>query len=234
MKGLYHGIGLMVAFCLLFTVLITSVEAVVYWNTGYFEKQYRKYDVLEKVHMEMEDLLYVTEEMMAYLKDEREDLKILTVVGGEERFFFNEKETRHMVDVQGLFLKAMQFRRMAVGFLMLFGGLLLWKKQEAVLWRMLQWGIGLLLGSMAGLALLISTDFTKYFTCFHLIFFDNDDWILNPKTDLLINIVPEGFFRDTAFLIAGVFLTTAAVLWLLAAFLYKRAEKRAEKQRKII
>ena len=230
MKGLYHGIGLMAACCLLFAVLITSVEAVVYWNTGYFEKQYRKYDVLEQVHMEMEDLLYVTEEMMAYLKDEREDLKILTVVDGEERFFFNEKETRHMVDVQALFLKAMQYRRAAIGLLVLAGGWLLWKKQEVVLWRMLKWGIGLFVGSMAGLALLIFTNFTKYFTCFHLIFFDNDDWILNPKTDLLINIVPEGFFRDTAFLIAGVFLTAAAALWLLAAFLYKRAEK----QRKII
>lgn len=234
MKSLYHGIGLITVFCLLFAVLITSVEAVVYWNTGYFEKQYRKYDVLEQVHMEMEDLLYVTEEMMAYLKDEREDLKILTVVDGEDRFFFNEKEICHMVDVQGLFLKAIQFRRVAVGLLILFGGLLLYQKQKAVLWRMLQWGIGLVLGSMAGLALLISTDFTKYFTCFHLIFFDNDDWILNPKTDLLINIVPEGFFRDTAFLIAGVFLTAAAMLWLLAAVLYKREQKQAEKQRKII
>ena len=219
MKGLYHGIGLMAAFCLLSALLITSVEAVVYWNTGYFEKQYRKYDVLEKVHMEMGDLLYVTEEMMAYL----------TVVDGKERFFFNEKETRHMVDVQVLFLKAVQLRKTATGLLVLSGGWLLCRKQAAVLWRMLKWGIGLLLGGMAGLALLISTDFTKYFNCFHLIFFDNDDWILNPKTDLLINIVPEGFFRDTAFLIAGVFLTAAAVLWLLAAFLYKRAEKRAEK-----
>lgn len=59
---------------------------------------------------------------------------------------------------------------------------------------------------MLGLGALISMDFTKYFTYFHLIFFDNMDWYLNPKTDLLINIVPEGFFRDTALRIAGMFL----------------------------
>ncbi len=225
MKYLYHGMGLAAAFCLLFVVLITSVEAVVYWNTGYFEKQYQKYDVLKQVHMEMDDLLYVTDEMMDYLKGKREDLNVLTVVDGKERPFFNEKEIRHMVDVQGLFLGAIKGRRAASVLLLLLGGLLLWKKQAVVLWRMLQWGIGLFFGGMAGLALLISTDFTKYFTCFHLIFFDNDDWILNPKTDLLINIVPEGFFRDTAFLIAGLFLTVSAVIWLAAGVLRKKAKK---------
>lgn len=225
MKCLYHAMGLAAAFCLLFVVLITSVEAVVYWNTGYFEEKYRKYEVLEQVHMEMDDLLYVTEEMMAYLKGAREDLDILTVVDGKERPFFNEKEIRHMVDVQGLFLGAIKWRRVASALLLLLGGLLLWKKQAAVLWRMLQWGIGLFFGGMAGLAVLLSTDFTKYFTYFHLLFFDNDDWILNPKTDLLINIVPEGFFRDTAFLIAGLFLMVSAVVWLTAGVLRKKAEK---------
>ena len=225
MKCLYHGMGLAAAFCLLFVVLITSVEAVVYWNTGYFEKQYQKYDVLKQVHMEMEDLLYVTDEMMDYLKGVREDLNILTVVDGKERPFFNEKEIRHMVDVQGLFLSAIRWRRVASVLLVLLGSLLLWKKQAAVFWRMLQWGIGLVFGGMAGLALLISTNFTKYFTCFHLLFFDNDDWILNPKTDLLINIVPEGFFRDTAFLIAGLFLAVSAVIWLTAGVLRKKAER---------
>lgn len=130
-----------------------------------------------------------------------------------------------MVDVQGLFLGAIKWRRVASALLLLLGGLLLWKKQAAVLWRMLQWGIGLFFGGMAGLAVLLSTDFTKYFTYFHLLFFDNDDWILNPKTDLLINIVPEGFFRDTAFLIAGLFLMVSAVVWLTAGVLRKKAEK---------
>lgn len=50
----------------------------------------------------------------------------------------------------------------------------------------------------AVLAAVISTDFTKYFVIFHKIFFDNDLWILDPATDLLINIVPEPFFMDTA------------------------------------
>ena len=213
------------AFCLMFTVLITSVEAVVYWQKGYFEKEYTKYDVLSRVSMEMDDLLYVTDEMMDYLKGDREDLEIHTIVGGEEREFFNEKEKRHMVDVQGLFLGAIAMRRGAVILAVLSAAALLAKKQGRTILQMLQWGIGLFIGAMAGLALLASTNFTKYFTYFHLLFFDNDDWILNPKTDLLINIVPEGFFRDTAYSIAGIFLVTSLLLWLGAGLLRKKGKK---------
>ena len=60
-------------------------------------------------------------------------------------------------------------------------------------------------GLVALLALIISTNFTKYFIIFHHIFFDNDLWILDPSTDMLINIVPEGFFMDTAGRIALTF-----------------------------
>lgn len=130
-----------------------------------------------------------------------------------------------MADVQGLFLGAVGLRRGAAVFMVLGAAALLVKKQGLVLLRMLQWGIGLFIGGMAGLAALASTDFTKYFIYFHLIFFDNDDWFLNPETDLLINIVPEGFFRDTAYTIAGLFLAVSFFFWLGAGLLRKKAWK---------
>ena len=225
MKAFNYAIGLLAAFCLMLVVLITSVEAVVYWNDGYFEKEYRKYHVLEAVSMEMDDLLSVTDEMMDYLKGDRENLVVKTTVDGEEREFFNAKEKRHMADVRGLFLGAIALRREAVALLVFSAALLLLKKQTLLLLRMLQWGIGLFIGSMVALAALASTDFTEYFTYFHLIFFDNMDWYLNPDTDLLINIVPEGFFRDTAYGIAALFLGVSLLLWLGAGLLRKWAQK---------
>ncbi len=47
--------------------------------------------------------------------------------------------------------------------------------------------------------------FSKYFIVFHKIFFDNDLWILDPKTDILINMVPEIFFFQTTMLIVALF-----------------------------
>ena len=102
--------GIVCAFCLMIAFLITSVEAVVYWTPGYFETEYETYQVPETVHMQMDDLLYVTEEMMAYLRGNRDDLHIDTVVDGQEREFFNEREIAHMEDVRELFIGALYLR----------------------------------------------------------------------------------------------------------------------------
>ena len=107
MKHLQRFAGILTAFCLMIILFFTSVEAVVYWNPGYFEKEYTKYQVLDDLpSMTMDDLLDVTNQMMAYLKGKRADLHVTTHMGGETREFFNEREIAHMEDVQGLFLKA--------------------------------------------------------------------------------------------------------------------------------
>lgn len=67
-KIFYHILGLLVAFCLLFAVLITVTETLLYRVDGYFAKEYQKYAVTERVDMRLSDLLSVTDEMMDYLE----------------------------------------------------------------------------------------------------------------------------------------------------------------------
>ena len=115
MKYLHRTAGIITAFCLMIILFITSVEAVVYWTPGYFEKEYAKYNVLDSLpSMTMDDLLHVTDEMMDYLRGDREDLHVTTTMGGEQREFFNEREIAHMEDVQVLFLKALSIRRVCL------------------------------------------------------------------------------------------------------------------------
>ncbi|MFQ8777111.1 MAG: DUF1461 domain-containing protein [Roseburia sp.] len=70
-------------------------------------------------------------------------------------------------------------------------------------------GTGAVFAVALALIGIISTDFSKYFVVFHKIFFSgNDLWVLDPHTDMLINIVPEGFFLryrrpDRALVFAG-------------------------------
>lgn len=229
MKHLHRTAGIITAFCLMIILFVTSVEAVAYWTPGYFEKEYTKYNVLDRLpSMTMEDLLEVTEEMMDYLKGDRADLHVTTTMGGEEREFFNEREIAHMEDVQALFLKAIFIRR---GCLALSAALLLFMaltkaQMKRVLWPSLCIGTGLFFGTIAALALIISTDFTKYFIMFHHIFFTNDLWILDPSTDMLINIVPEGFFMDTAGRIACLFGVLSLLLFGICLFLTIRNRKK--------
>ncbi|WMI81345.1 TIGR01906 family membrane protein [Anaerotignum sp. MB30-C6] len=222
MRFVYKGIGVLVGMALMSILLISSVEYVAYYMDGYFEKEYKKYQVAKSIDIEMNDLLEVTHEMMDYLKGDREDLVVYTKIGNIEQEFFNDKEKRHMLDVQKLFIGAEQLRLGAMLFSALAIGVILYFKKGYHLFQGIQGGIGIFFGLMGLLVALMVHDFNRYFIMFHHIFFNNDDWILNPKTDLLINIVPEGFFRDTAFWIAGIFLISALVVWLLSWFLAKR------------
>ena len=66
---------------------------------------------------------------------------------------------------------------------------------------------------VAPLALLayMAIDFDRVFTLFHKIFFNNDLWLFDPKTDPVIRILPESFFMHCAVLIvSGVVLAAAA------------------------
>ena len=55
------------------------------------------------------------------------------------------------------------------------------------------------------------SDFNKYFLLFHEMFFSNDLWLLNPETDLLIRMLPEGFFLDMVVRIGIIFLLLLSV-----------------------
>lgn len=227
MKKSPYFFGILAAFALMLTLFITSIEAVCYWNPSYFEKEYTKYKVLDAVPMEMNDLLDVTHEMMNYLRGKREDLHVPTIVNGEAREFFNEREIAHMEDVQGLFLGGLAIRRACLGIMAVSVLLLLLCKADIkrVLPKAICHGTVLFFAVLAALSALISTDFTKYFIIFHKIFFNNDLWLLDPTTDLLINIVPEGFFMDTAANIALVFGCSVLVIFAVCLILQKHFNK---------
>nr|WP_142410717.1 TIGR01906 family membrane protein [Clostridium sp. Marseille-P7770] len=228
-----YAAGIFTAFWLIIAFLITSVEAVTYWTPGYYEKEYTKYQVLNDLpEMNMDDLLDVTDEMMAFLRGKRENLHVYTTMGGEYREFFNDREIAHMEDVRGLFIGGLWLRRIGILITLCFASLAyFWghksAERTAALKRLIPKSLCIGTGAVFAVSLvligIISTDFTKYFIVFHKIFFNNDLWVLDPRTDMLINIVPEGFFFDTAARIAMVFAGIVMVFFVGNLVLYKRA-----------
>ena len=65
----------------------------------------------------------------------------------------------------------------------------------------------LLVGALAAL------DFNRAFVAFHVLFFPGkDNWLFDPRTDQIINILPQEFFRNCAILILVLLITGCAVL----------------------
>ncbi len=225
---LQYTAGIIFSFCLMIVLLFTSVEAAVFWVPGYFEKEYNKYQVTQAVSMTMDDLLDVTGEMMSYLRGKRDNLHVDTTMGGVEREFFNAREIAHMEDVRGLFLGALSIRRgcLMIMVLCLIVLLLLKTSFTRTFPKAVCAGTGIFFVLSAVIAFIISTDFTRYFIMFHHIFFKNDLWVLDPSTDMLINIVPEGFFRDTVVLIGFIYLFSILLILAVCLFLIGKVKRK--------
>lgn len=228
-KIFHYTLGIVASIAMVIILLITSFEIAAYSDYSWYKKEYLKYEVLDDLEMEIEDAMYVTEEMMAYLRGNREDLVVQTIVNGEPREFFNDREKAHMVDVQKLFLGGMDLR---LGAATVFIASLVilnfikadWKKR---LPKSFLVGVGGFVVAVGALAVFVATNFNKYFTIFHEIFFDNDLWILDPRTDLLIRMLPEGFFFDMVIRIGVIFIVSLGILSLISIItLWKQKDKK--------
>lgn len=233
-KIFYPLLTLIFTLLLLFIIFITSFEAVCYWNPEYYEKEFRQYQVREEMkywtgdRIEEEALQEVMWQTLRYLRGDRENLIVPTEINGVEQEFYNENEKSHMADVRVLFVRSLTIRALAIlSCLAILAFLIILEHGRA--FRILGRGyvrvcIGLLL-LLILTGLLVATDFTKYFIIFHEIFFRQGNWMFDPRESRMINMLPEGFFSDTALRILLCFMAFSFVLALPGMFLFRKKEK---------
>lgn len=229
-KGICGISGMLAAIAAIIILLITSFEIAIYSDFGWYEKEYEKYNVCADLEMEMEDVMYVTTEMMGYLRGNRGDLVVDTVVKGQEREFFNVREKSHMTDVQNMFLGGLNLRRGAIIVLLAAIIVLLAMKEswKRILPKSFLVGTVGFIVVTGGLGALFASDFNKYFTLFHQIFFDNDLWLLDPETDLMIRMLPEGFFFDMVIRIGIIFIVMMVIFLTVNIIFIKKQKNKSD------
>lgn len=195
---------------LIIAVLLTSFQIAVYGDPeyGFYKDLYEKYQVTGELNMELEDVMTVTDYMMAYLIGEEEELSIVTDVDGRKQDFFNEQDRLHMADVRNLFLGGLKLRTVllilaAVAVLALF---FMKADMRKILSKAYSWALAVFLAALAALGIGFAVDFTACFRIFHEIFFTNDLWMFDPAEDYMIRMLPEGFFFDMVIRIVLIFL----------------------------
>lgn len=221
MKKLHYAIAVTAMFLLILSVLITSFQLAIYGDKEYrfYRNEYEKYNVTESLGMEIEDVMDVTGQMMDYLIGKKEKLSVITVVEGRRQDFFNEQDRMHMADVKNLFLGGLTLRWWLLGgfavllvvFALLRGD---WKRILPVAYFA---ALVVFIAVTVILGILFASDFTRYFTIFHEIFFTNDLWLFDPATDYMIRMLPEGFFYDMVIRIGMTFIGMLFVILLFFA-----------------
>lgn len=220
---LYTVMGILLSIVL----LLTATEWVSF-NVDHYLTQFERYDVPEVTGMDMENLEYTVRDMHRYLRgDDRHRLETEAYFKEERRPVYGEREILHMIDVRDLFVGGRNLRNFGAAAFLLLMAVMVYQDSR---WRKNLWN--LLFYTMLGnilffglLALLMYVDFNRYFVIFHLIFFDNDLWLLNPQTDTLIQMLPQPFFYNTAYKITGIYAGAVIILGSLGLVMKKRQQR---------
>lgn len=132
---------------------------------------------------------------------------------------WSESGKSHFTDVRSLFL--LDLRVLAVSVILLAVlGLIVWRGRIRPA-RPLGRGFGFWAGAGLGTVFLLAgalaaLDFDRAFVVFHALFFPGkDNWLFDPSTDQIINILPQDFFRNCAILILALLVIgcAALILW---------------------
>ena len=137
---------------------------------------------------------------------------------------FQPHEAEHMADCRKL-IRLAEILRLGFGLLgmvIVFEGLMMPKRRKGIARGVIT---GLVSAGIVGMVLLIwgLIDFDGLFTAFHRIAFTNDGWLLDPRTDLLIRLMPTSLFIRLAVRILMWVMGAAIVTAVAARTVYKGA-----------
>ena len=214
---------LLVVFLSLSCILISFEQHS--FNKSYYMDSYDQHNIEGVTGKSRGELGEITDKLIEYLKGK----------AGEEalRPHYNEKEILHMEDVQVLFKYGFILK---YGIMILSLGLIIFfalRGEKELLGRYIFKGLFINWILLGLLLIMIFFDFDKYFTYFHLIFFDNDLWLLDPRTDLLIQMLPQEFFINIAIKIGVSFLMYVATIQAIGYAVYKKGRSDYENKIKL-
>lgn len=223
---LTHSIAAFICgLCLIFILLTYSLQAVCFWIPNWWRNEYAKYDTPSNVRGEMslDDAVHVTEDMLDYCIGKLDTLDDTeATIDGVTAPFFTEREKSHLADCRQLFKKGMRARFIALLIMLAFATYIYVhrgnKQSDVILAKGYLRALAAVAVFSAVLAVMCAIDFTRVFTEFHHIFFDNDLWILYPDKDNLINIMQEDVFFDAVKWIAGIWLAANVLLAAASVF----------------
>ncbi len=135
---------------------------------------------------------------------------------------FQPHEAEHMADCRKLIRLAEILRLVfgLLGMMIVIAGILMPKRRKGIARGVI---IGLVSAGAVGTVLLIwgVIDFDGLFTAFHRIAFTNDGWLLDPRTDLLIRLMPTELFIRLAARILLWVMGAAIVMAIVARVTYR-------------
>jgi len=171
----------------------------------------------EDTHLPAEEYGPVVGMITRYLQGDEIPFQHVFLMNGAQYAAFNAKEQHHMADVQSLFHLCRTVGWTSAGVAIALAVIL----RRTFPWRIFRRTLIAILAAVTAVIILACIDFDSLFILFHQLAFANDLWLLDPKTDLLIRLMPLEFFISYAAIISGLWLLGMAGLLIYATYRIK-------------
>jgi integral membrane protein (TIGR01906 family) len=174
-----------------------------------------RYNAEESTGLSRDDLDACAAELRRYFNNSEPTYYCTVTENGLPAPIFTSRETQHMEDVKDLVVWVNRLQIASLMFVVAYGVVFFVWSREGNLGQLAgQCLASLLVGGLAigALAAIAAVGFDAAFERFHEIAFSNDLWRLNPRTDHLIQMFPEEFWRDATFILGGLCLIEAALI----------------------
>ncbi|MDO5022214.1 MAG: TIGR01906 family membrane protein [Eubacteriales bacterium] len=205
-----------------FSVLVFSVAVLSIFyqlarlctDTPLMQNQFIAYS---KTEYTQEKYKIIAEDISQYLSGKKEKLD-MAEPNQDGESLISEREILHMKDVRGLVKTGLAFLWPILLVLLVFLVLLLAHKKglmyisSKTVEASYLIGVGAFLLLLTALAVAYLGDFDGLFEAFHRLLFTNDLWLLNENEDILLQLMPEPFFKSYAGIFLKRFLPLVACL----------------------
>lgn len=222
-------LGRALAILLALLLSVTALAAAIWFpatSSGLMLRLMQRYAPEAATHLPAAEYPAMTEMICAYLRGEQEEFQLVYRIGDAEYLAFHDREQQHMADVQDLFglCRMILWAGAALSVVIAAAVLVL---PVPGFRRAFRWGLIAVLAALTAIAALAVLDFDGLFVLFHHLAFVNDLWLLDPRTDLLVRLMPLEFFTAYAGLIGCVWLALLLAL-LGGSFLPWRKMKKGD------
>ena len=171
-----------------------------------YDYAFDRYNAEDTTGLSRADLDGTAAALRRYFNNDEKTFYHTVTEGGLPGPVFNARETRHMEDVKRLFGYVNLVQELTVVYVLAYViSFFIWAREGNVRQLAVQSLLGLALGALAlgGAAVFAAIGFGAAFDRFHELLFANDYWQLNPRTDHLVQMFPESFWRDMTIALGG-------------------------------
>ena len=183
-----------------------------------YDALFDRHGVSEQTGITDEGLRDVGRQVQNYFNGASEPLQVSTEVFGRERELFTAPEVEHMADVKQLFLRTYRAQGAAALYLLIVSVVAvatLRRRAVSELGRWLQWGAVLTAVAIVIAGGMSIVAFGPVFNLFHALGFPQGNYLFDPRTSLLVQVFPFGFWRDVTLVVGAVTLAQAGLSWVV-------------------